>query len=310
MNQDANIFETLKHQYKHGGMTIKLIYINVAIFLLIGIFSLLGNLSSANPLELNLFKIIKYNLFSLDTSDFFLKPWGIFTYMFSHFGLFHLLMNMLMLYFTGRMFNQFFGDQKLLSLYVVGGLAGAILEILARLIFPALANQHAQVVGASGSIIAIFMALAFYRPNMKVALFGIIQLPLIALALIFLVMDFLSINSDDSTAHFAHLGGAFIGFYFIKNQYKKNIIDRFEIFIGNIQKKFSNFSFGKKSNLKFQQDGQYQSKVRNQSDEEFNFDKTKQQEQIDKILDKISKAGYDSLTKAEKDFLFQQSKKN
>lgn len=310
MNQDANIFETLKHQYKHGGMTIKLIYINVAIFLLIGIFSLLGNLSSANPLELNLFRIIKYNLFSLDTSDFFLKPWGIFTYMFSHFGLFHLLMNMLMLYFTGRMFNQFFGDQKLLSLYVVGGLAGAILEILARLIFPALANQHAQVVGASGSIIAIFMALAFYRPNMKVALFGIIQLPLIALALIFLVMDFLSINSNDSTAHFAHLGGAFIGFYFIKNQHKKNIIDRFEIFIGNIQKKFSNFSFGKKSNLKFQQGGKYQSKVRNQSDEEFNFDKTKQQEQIDKILDKISKAGYDSLTKAEKDFLFQQSKKN
>lgn len=310
MNQDANIFETLKHQYKHGSMTIKLIYINVAIFLLIGIFSLLGNLSSANPIELNLFKIIKYNLFSLDTSDFFLKPWGIFTYMFSHFGLFHLLMNMLMLYFTGRMFNQFFGDQKLLSLYIVGGLAGAILEILARLIFPALANQHAQVVGASGSIMAIFMALAFYRPNMKVALFGIIQLPLIALALIFLVMDFLSINSNDSTAHFAHLGGAFIGFYFIKNQYKKNIIDRFEIFIGNIQKKFSNFSFGKKSNLKFQQGGQYQSKVRNQSDEEFNFDKTKQQEQIDKILDKISKAGYDSLTKAEKDFLFQQSKKN
>ncbi|MGC6525836.1 MAG: rhomboid family intramembrane serine protease [Flavobacteriaceae bacterium] len=310
MNQDANIFETLKHQYKHGGMTIKLIYINVAIFLLIGIFSLLGNLSSANPLELNLFKIIKYNLFSLDTSDFFLKPWGIFTYMFSHFGLFHLLMNMLMLFFTGRMFNQFFGDQKLLSLYIVGGLAGAILEILARLIFPALANHHAQVVGASGSIMAIFMALAFYRPNMKVALFGIIQLPLIALALIFLVMDFLSINSNDSTAHFAHLGGAFIGFYFIKNQYKKNIIDRFEIFIGNIQKKFSNFSFGKKSNLKFQQGGQYQSKVRNQSDEEFNFDKTKQQDQIDKILDKISKAGYDSLTKAEKDFLFQQSKKN
>ena len=134
--------------------------------------------------------------------------------------------------------------------------------------------------------------------------------PFSTLALIFLVMDFLSINSNDSTAHFAHLGGAFIGFYFIKNQYKKNIIDRFEIFIGNIQKKFSNFSFGKKSNLKFQQGGKYQSKVRNQSDEEFNFDKTKQQEQIDKILDKISKAGYDSLTKAEKDFLFQQSKKN
>lgn len=310
MNQDANFFETIKHQYKYGGMTIKLIYVNVAVFLLIGSFTLLEKLTMGSTgYFLNL---IKTSLFSLDTflPVFIYKPWGIFTYMFSHYGLFHLLMNMLMLYFTGRMFNQFFGDKKLLSLYIVGGLAGGIFEILARLIFPALANQGVQVVGASGSIMAIFMALAFYRPNMKVALFGVIQLPLIALALIFLAMDFLSITKNDSTAHFAHLGGAFIGFYFVKNQYKKNIIDRFQTFIDSIQNKLSNFSFEKKNNLKFQKGGQSQSTVREQSDEDFNYNKKMNQERIDKILDKISKSGYDSLTKAEKDFLFQQSKNN
>jgi predicted DNA-binding antitoxin AbrB/MazE fold protein len=161
-------------------------------------------------------------------------------------------------------------------------------------------------VGASGSIMAIFSALAFYRPNLTVNLFGIFPIRLIFLAGIFILSDLISLGLDDKTAHFAHIGGVIIGLLSIKNLHSKtNIVTGFQRFIESIGGFFSGL-FKPKSKLTVKKGGA--TNARFKTDEEFIVEAKLRQQKIDAILDKISKSGYESLTKAEKDFLFQQSK--
>jgi len=309
MNKDLNLFENLKHQFNNGGMTVRLIFINAFVFLFIGLLNLLSNLFTGET-SYNLV-LIKESLFSLNTDlgELITKPWGFITTMFSHFGFFHLLMNMLMLYFTGKMFEQFFSSKKLLNIYLLGGLAGGLLEVIARSIFPALNQGNVHVVGASGSIMAIFMAVAFHRPQMKVMLFGILPVTLIVLAFGFLAIDLFGISSKDSTAHFAHIGGSLIGILYIKTMHQQNnFLNRFTHFTDKFFNFVANFQIKRKTKLTVKH-GSGKAEVKYQSDEEFNLNKKTQQEQTDKILDKIAKSGYESLNKSEKEFLFQQSKK-
>lgn len=309
MKNEGNFFDNLKQQYKHGGMTIRLIFINVFTFLIIGFFGVLANLFGGNTGYY--IDLLKTNLFSLNTdlTEVITKPWGLITTMFSHFGLFHLLMNMLMLFFTGKMFQQFFTSKKLLNIYLLGGLAGGIFEIAARVFFPVLKTGNINVVGASGAVMAIFMAVAFYRPQMKVMLFGILPVKLIFLAFGFLAMDLFALNTMDGTAHFAHIGGSLIGILYIKTMYKpNNILDKFTRFTDKVFYFFKNFKLKSEPKLKVKKGGATNN-VKYQTDEEFNYNKKQQQEQTDKILDKIARSGYESLSKKEKDFLFQQSNK-
>lgn len=300
MQSDRNFLDELKHQYRFGGMHVKLIFLNVVIFLVVGILLVTSRL--AGNLELGL--ILK-DIFTLSTDfeQFLYKPWGLFTSIFSHFEIFHLLFNMLMLYFSGKIFEQFFSANRLLAVYILGGILGGIVEILAHTFLPGLAKVDQVIVGASGSIMGIFIGLAFYKPNIPISLFGLIQFPIIYLGIFFLVFDFISLGLNDGTAHFAHLGGAIVGVIASQNPHSKNnIVYRFEIILMKFIKFFRNFSFSSnKSN---------QSNVRQMKDEDFNLDKKKRQEKVDLILDKISKSGYESLTKAEKEFLFKQSNNN
>ena len=310
MKNEGNFFENLKHQYNHGGMTIRLIFINVFTFLIIGTFGVLANLFGGNTGYY--IDLLKTNIFSLNTdlAEAITKPWGLITTMFSHFGLFHLLMNMLMLFFTGKMFQQFFSAKKLLNIYLLGGLIGGIFEIVARILFPVLKTGNINVVCASGSVMAIFMAIAFYRPQMKVMLFGILPVKLIFLAFGFLAMDLFALNSMDGTAHFAHIGGALIGILYIKTMHKpNNLLDRFTRFTDKLFHFITNFKLKSEPKLKVKKGGAATNNVKHQTDEEFNYNKKQQQEQTDKILDKIARSGYESLSKKEKDFLFQQSNK-
>ena len=309
MKNDGNIFENIKYQYNHGGMTVRLIFINVFTFLIIGTLGVLANLFGGNTGYY--IDLLKTNIFSLNTdfTEVITKPWGLVTTMFSHFGLFHLLTNMLMLFFTGKMFQQFFSSKKLLNIYLLGGLAGGIFEVLARIIFPVLKTGNINVVGASGAVMAIFMAVAFYRPQMKVMLFGMIAVKLMFLAFGFLAMDLFALNSMDGTAHFAHIGGSLIGILYIKTMHKpNNLLDRFTRFTDKVFYFFKNLKFKSEPKLKVKKGGA-SNNVKNQTDEEFNYNKKQQQEQTDKILDKIARSGYESLSKKEKDFLFQQSNK-
>lgn len=302
MQSDRNFMDELKYRYKTGAMHIKLIFVNAIFFLLIGLFTVIANLAGAEE-----FKLLAQDIFTLQTdfSDFIYKPWGLFTSIFSHFGLLHFAFNMLMLYFSGSIFQHFFSGQRLLAIYILGGIAGGIFEILAHTVMPGLADQPTVVVGASGSIMAIFICLAFYKPNIPISLFGIFQMPIIYLGIFFLVIDFISLGMDDGTAHFAHLGGAIIGMVAAQRPHSlNNFVYSFERFLERIGKFFS--SFRNRSTVRVSYKNRQD--PRKMKDEDFNVDKKKRQEQVNQILDKISKSGYESLSKAEKEFLFKQTK--
>ena len=307
MNSNQNtFFEDIKHQIKTGDMTIRLIFINTVVFLFIGILTILGSLLlGSNQLALSNFTTLLFSL-NTDLSQFIYSPWGLLTSIFAHFSFFHFLMNMLMLYFSGKMFEQIFDGKRLVYTYILGGIGGGIFELIAHSIFPVFQNSNIVIVGASGSIMSIFMALAFYRPNLQVNLFGILPIKIIFLAGIFFVMDMFSLASQDGTAHFAHIGGAIIGIISIKNIYSKsNLINLFQRFIEYIISFFKKTTWKREPKFTVKKGGAQS--VKYKSDEEYNYEMKQRQIQVDAILDKIAKSGYESLSKAEKEFLFNQS---
>jgi membrane associated rhomboid family serine protease len=307
MQTERTFIDDLKHQYQYGGMTIRLIFINSIIFLVLQVLQVFGRLIGGT-FDSFVGSILP-NIFSLNTDlgEFIFHPWGIITSIFAHFTVWHFLMNMLFLYFAGKMFEQLFDQKRLLYTYIIGGIAGGLLEIIAHLIFPTLQNEKIVIVGASGSVMAIFAALAFHRPNLQVNLFGVFPVRLIILAGFFVLTDLLSLGLNDGTAHFAHIGGVIIGMVSVHNLYSSsNLINRTQMIGDSLIQFFKNlFSSNKK--LKVKKGGATRG-PNFKSDEDYNAEAKERQVVIDKILDKISKSGYDSLTKTEKEILFNQSK--
>ena len=181
------------------------------------------------------------------------------------------------------------------QIYIFGGIIGGLSEVLsATFLFPE--NVHV-VLGASGSIMAIFAALAFYSPNTKIYLFGLLPVRLFVLALFFFAKDLIGIGSADGTAHFAHLGGALFGLLAMQNlNTEKNILGKLENFIQMIHTRIQKITRKRVKEKK------------RKTFEDINHEKKIKQDETDRILDKISKSGYDALSKEEKDFLFNQSK--
>ena len=210
---------------------------------------------------------------------------------------------MIMLYFGGSIFLQFLGSKKLLTIYILGGLFGAVFYILAFNFFPVFSevSQCSAALGASASVIAILVAIAVYVPDYSVVLllFGRIRLKYIAL--FFVIIDILSIEKENPGGHIAHLGGALMGFIYILFL-KKNIF-QFNLF-NNLINYFKKL-LKPKSKLKVE----YKRSGRPISDDEFTKNREENQKIMDGILDKISKNGYDSLTSEEKNFLFSASNK-
>jgi len=237
-----------------------------------------------------------------DMETFIRRPWSIITYMFVHEGFRHIFGNMLMFYFFGRYLEQFLGSRKLLSTYFLGGIAGWILYALGYNFIPMFkAMGHGPMWGASAAVIATVVAAATHSPNMKINLI-LIQVEFKYIAALIVIGDFLSLKSGiNSGGHLGHLGGAIYGFLMIKqlqkgldiNAWLETLLDR----IANLGSKKPRMRVVYKK-----------SKAATQSDEDYNYSKAQAQQKIDRILEKISVAGYDSLTNAEKAFLNKYSK--
>lgn len=303
--QQRTLIEDLKYQFQHGGMTIRLIFINTFFFIAIQLIFLLGNLFKISELAY----FVNMKIFTLDAKipDVLFTPWGLFTNIFSHFDFSHFISNMLMLYFSGQLFERLFSRERLLYTYLLGGLFGGGLEIIAHFIFPIYSDIHTYVIGASGSIMAIFTAMVFYRPNIEVRPFGLFSVKLIFVALFFLLLSFLGVSSKSETAHFAHLGGAILGAISIKNIYNStNIVTIFQKYIQSFFSFFKNIFRKKQPTFKVDQGGS--ARGGHKTDEEYNYEQKQKQIIIDQILDKIGKSGYESLSKTEKELLFKQSK--
>lgn len=284
-------FDQFKYFFKQKSILVNLIKINAIVWLAIAMISLFSSLFQTNIGN----EILNWLAVPSSIDIFLTRPWTIFTYMFLHKDFFHILFNMMMLYFGGILFSQFLGEKKLLQTYIWGGIFGGAFYIAAFNIFPAF-NQvvdYSVALGASASVIAILIAVASYSPDTRVQLvfFGSVKLKFIAIVLI--VLDLVSIEKGNPGGHIAHLGGAFYGLLFALNlKYKYLRLPDF-----NISKLFE-----KKSKLKYTKNT-----TRPVSDEKYNEIKLEKQKRIDAILDKISKSGYESLSKEEKEFLFKSS---
>lgn len=295
MNQ---LIDQIKMQYRNGSMTIRLIIVNLGVFFVIQFLDAIHRLQFASPeigLPLEQVPIRWTNyLFALpgSISELTLQPWTVVSSLFAHFGFWHLISNLLFLYFAGSTYEKFYGAKRMLHLYLLGGIAGNFTEVLAHLIFPALQGSYFSVVGASGSIMAIFMALAIGQSQLQVQLFGLFPLRIYMLAIFFFLKDLSSVGTLDSVAHFAHIGGALFGIWSIQQFWHVRLS---RPWLG-IQIKRD------RPRMKVQKGG------RPLTDEQFRAKKQEKQVRLNAILDKISKKGYDALSKDEKDFLFQQSK--
>ncbi len=309
---NGDIMEELKRRYREGSVLMRLIYVNVAVFLAVHIVSLLFFLFTGKEHIGSYFALRRFGS-TAELSSLATRPWSVISHMFLHLGIWHIFFNMLVFYFAGTIFLQYLGQKRMLALYFLGGIGGFFLFLLSYNIFPAFQDEvSSDILGASAAVMAIFIGIATYKPNFEVQLLFIpIPIQLKWIAGIYVLIDFLSIQGPNSGGHIAHLGGALIGFLTINRikQGNTDLLMRFQRFLTDIPEALG---FGSKPKMKVK----YRSKkaksgterARYMTDEQYNASKKAEQEEIDKILDKISKSGYESLTKKEKETLFRASK--
>lgn len=286
-----NILDDLKLQYKTGGMVQKLIFWNIGLFL---VFTLLDVVLKFSKIDFNYFDVVAL---SSDIYTFLVKPWTIITFNFFHAGIFHLIFNLLILHFSGRLFNTYFTDKQLFGVYVLGGIFSGITFVLSYFFI----GKAGLLVGASGAIMAILIATTTYAPFMllRIPLIGIVKLWHVAFVILFI--DLIQLPLENTGGHLAHLGGALFGFIYVKIlQSGTDLTKPFSMFLDAIVNIFK-----PRTKTPFKKVHRNTTKnVVNSSTSKKDFT----QKQIDDILDKISKSGYDSLTKEEKEFLFKAGK--
>jgi membrane associated rhomboid family serine protease len=283
-----NILDDLKLQYKTGGMVQKLIFWNIGCFLLSLVF--FYSFSTGK------FEIPYWIALSSDLGTFIKTPWTLVSFNFFHYGFFHLIFNLLVLHFSGRLFSTYFTDKQLLGVYVLGGIFSGITFVLSYIII----GKAGLLVGSSGAIMAILLSATTYAPFMllRIPLIGIVKLWHVTFVI--LLLDLIQLPLDNTGGHIAHLGGALFGFLYIKLLQSGTDLSKG---ISMILDFFVNLSKPKKKTP-------FKKVHRNTTKKAINSfsEKDITQKQINDILDKISKSGYDSLTKEEKEFLFKAGK--
>lgn len=291
-----NLYNEMKYRFLYASPVLKLILVNSAVFILSVLFTLFLWLFKGN-------RDVLESILALpsDGALFLRKPWTIITYQFTHFGIFHVFFNMIVLNMAGNIFMDFFKKSEVWKVYILGGtLAGLIFALSANYI-PALKGGGVHVlIGASASVMALVFAAATYAPNIKLHLFGAIEIKLIWFALFFLLIDLVSIPQSNAGGHISHLGGALFGWLYA--YYKKGKI-QFKLFEPVIKTNYG----GKPLKVEINEQNKHQSGKNVKSRDERTVNRAPTQEEVDAILDKISKSGYDRLSKEEKDILFKAS---
>jgi membrane associated rhomboid family serine protease len=303
MNGTSSIWEDIKFKVFESGDTLyQLIFINVAVFVVFNVlkvFLLLFQLDAGISNQIYDFLAVP-----ADPVEVLTHPWTLITYMFMHGGIFHILFNMLILYWFGRIFQEYLGNRKLFSTFIVGGLAGAAIFILAYQIFPLLSEMEPAfgMVGASAGVLAVVAATATLLPDftLNLLLFGPVRLKYIAMVLV--LLSLLKLAGANSGGNFAHIGGAIYGYFFIRQLQQGNDIGQwFNNTWDKIRDVFSSASSSGSSSFKVHRNKTQGSKAKTKQ-------KDVDQKEIDRILDKIAESGYDSLTDQERDTLFKASK--
>ena len=306
------IWNDIKGRYKAGSLLMRIIYINIGVFVVLRLLALVGFFFKADTASL-----ITWVEVPSDPMLLLRRPWTLLTYMLSHYDVFHILFNMLWLYWLGRIFLEYFTQKQLGALYVLGGLGGAALFVICYNILPVFDGRQSFLIGASASILAIVIAMAVYSPNYPIGLLFIGQISLKWLAIITVGIILLSTGDGNMGGQIAHVGGIAVGALFgwqmkqghdITAWLNKTIDSIVSLFKGGMKKPggvggpIGGQAFGK-SEKKASPKGSSTAKPSQPADGK------PTEAEIDIILDKLKRSGYGALTEAEKATLFRASSK-
>lgn len=309
------MWEAAKQAWRQGGMLTRIVWVNVAVFVAVTTANLMdrwsgGSLSAVVPQD---------GVWTLATSwrvDVLAKrPWSVLTHMVTHEGLWHLLMNMILLFWVGRVVAANAGSRRLLSLYVGGGLAGFLAYfLLSNGLRPMQGGTYA--VGASGAVMALFAAAATLQPNTRFNLILFGPLPLKTLFWAYLLLDYFALSQGTNPGgNVAHLGGALFGVLVVKQEARGvNLLGWLEWLLDAVSTGTVSVPRRKRSRFRASTSNRWKAQEREasrapMSDDEFNADRADREARLNAILDKISKHGYDHLSPEEKRFLFDQSQR-
>lgn len=293
------IFDDLRLKYTTGQLPIKFIFVNVALFLVVRLTDVVCTLMGSN------FSVAPYLELPSEPAALLYRPYTIITYMFFQYDLLHLLFNMLWLYWFGQLFLLFFNAKQFGGVYILGGLCGAALYLAAYNLLPYFATTRGMLLGASAAVLSVVFAVSAYAPDYKIRLFLLGNVSLKYIALVTVLLDLLSITSQNAGGHIAHIGGALFGFLFAQ-RYKTGH-DLTKGFNRMADRIVLLFKSGSRSSRPFKKDRSY--RTRNVSDEEYLRRRQEKTVEIDRILDKIKQSGYESLSRDEKRQLFEAGKK-
>ncbi|HEY9221185.1 MAG TPA: rhomboid family intramembrane serine protease [Lutibacter sp.] len=271
----------IKEAFNKANIVEKIIYINVFLFL---ITVLLQNF------------IINWFALPAGLDDFIYKPWTLISFAFIHQGFFHVLSNLLVLYYLGNLFLDFYSKKQFLNCYFSGSIFGGVVFLGYYYFIDT--SGALPLAGASAAVTAIFIAIATKIPRYALQLRFVGSVELWVMAAIWVVLSILQIANPEKGSAIAHISGAVFGFIYAKQSEKGNDIGKwFESMVDFFTNAFGTKKTGPLKTV-------YKSEKRSTSEE---VSKTKQRK-INDILDKISKSGYESLSQEEKDFLFRSGK--
>lgn len=294
--QTNSIIDEIKRTFRKGSMLTRLIYVNLGVYLTVILFKIFQFFFQIEGDNL----LVGWLSLPAELGQLIFQPWSLISYMFLHQDFLHILFNMLWLFWLGKIFLEYLSGKQLLNVYLLGGLSGAALYILCYNLFPVFQDvlPYSVALGASAGVLAVVVATAVYVPDYTIYLLflGPVKLKYIALASV--LLDFVFLVDGNIGGHLAHIGGAAFGFLYISQLKKGKDISRgFGRFVDSV---FTLFSPKPKMKVTYKKKGE--------TDIDYNTRKATEQKDIDKILEKIAKSGYDSLSKSEKEILFRQSK--
>jgi membrane associated rhomboid family serine protease len=288
------IWKEIKESFREGSIITRLIYVNLAIFLAFRVVYVVFFLTNTS------YPLIRWFELPSGISLLLQQPWSLITYMFLHFDFLHILFNLLVLYWFGRIFLDYYTQKQLLGLYFIGGLAGGLLYLLAYNTLPVFSQvvDSSFLLGASASIIAILIAGAFRDPNREIHLFLIGRIPLKYLALFMVFSYIIGISTSNAGGNIAHLGGVLAGYWFVVRQRKGSDIT------SGISHTIDKLAGAAKPRNHIR----IVHRQPPRDDYEYNRQRMADHEELNRILDKIAQDGYDSLSKLEKETLFRHGK--
>jgi membrane associated rhomboid family serine protease len=288
------IWDEIKESFKKGSIITRILYVNIAVFIFLRLSDVVFLLFAINPTPW----IYPLHLLSLPSEPEWLlfKPWTFISYMFAHFQFLHILFNMLWFYWFARFFLLIYNEKQLLGLYITGGIAGAVVYLLAYNLIPFYAVKESSILlGASASVLAIVIAVTTTAPNKEVNLMFIGPVKMKYIALVAIIMDLMSITGENAGGHLAHLGGAAWGWFFVVALQSGKDLGHFVNTIADGVVALFN-PRQKRMKVKWN---------RPVTDQEYRNQRAASEEEMNIILEKIKKSGYESLTKDEKRKLFQ-----